>query len=240
MKIILLAGGKGERLLPLTNTLPKPMVKVGGKPLIEYTVNLFKKNGYKDFVFTLCYLPQKIKEYFGDGKKFGINTSYIIESENSPLGTAGALSELRGKIKDTFVVCAGDILRESNINSLIEFHKKKKAITTIGVYDNKKPNPKSIVTFNRMGRIIDFLERPRKLPLGKIWSNASLYILEPEVFDYIPNGIPSDFGKDVFPKIVSDKKKIYANIQTGYFLDVGTIEKLKRAEDDLRNGAYNE
>ncbi len=228
MKAIILAGGRGERLSPLTKKIPKPMIKIDKKPLAQYTVELLRKYNCTDAIFTLCYLPNTFRKYFGDGSKFGMHFSYFIE--NKPLGTSGALSLLKKDLNDTFIVCSGDVLRDTDISAVLEFHKKKGGVATICVYKNEGPNPKSIVSFDKNKKITAFIERPGKVFQSSVWSNASFYVFEPEMLDYIPKDKASDFGKDILPKLLQSKRGVYSYEEKGYILDVGTKEKLKKAE----------
>lgn len=233
IKAIILTGGKGERLRPLTDKIPKVMVKIGGRPLLWYSIELLKRFGIKEIILLTGYLGKVIQEYFGNGKKFGVHISYKKESPGKLLGTAGAVGKLHKEIKSTFLVVYGDILRELDIKSLLNFHKRKKGLATICVYKNSNSNPKSIVTFDKNERIKSFVERPQGAKKNNIWSNASFYVFEQEIFKYILKNRPSDFGKDVFLKVLEDGQKMYAYKQTGYFLDVGSREKLEKAKADM-------
>ena len=238
MQAVILAGGKGERLRPTTNTLPKPMIQINGKPLLLYIIDDLKKYGIKDIIITVCYRADIIKNYFGNGENFDVNISYTTEQEDNPLGTAGALALLKGKIKSTFIVSAGDILQKLNIQDVLSFHKKRGGLITICVYKNINPNPKSIITFNKARRILQFVERPEIKPKNTVWSNASFYIFEPAIFSFIPKSGKIDFGKDIFPRLAKAQQPIYAYLQNNYFLDVGDIEKVKQANEDILNGKY--
>lgn len=231
MKAIIVAGGKGERLRPLTDIIPKPMIEVAGKPILEHVVNLFKKYDIKDFLFSLCYLSHVITSYFRDGSKFGIKIAYTFEDKDKPLGTAGAITFAKKYINNTFIVTYGDILRELNIKEMIKQHKKKKAFVTINVYKRFGPSPKSMVVFNKEGRVEKFIERPKPEDLKDdfVWANGSLYVFEPEIFDFIPKNTASDFGKDIFPKILAAGKPIFVYPSSGYFVDIGNLEKLEKA-----------
>lgn len=231
MQVVIVAGGKGERLKPLTNFVPKPMVKVGDKPILEHILDLFKKYGFVNFIFCLCYLPDVITNYFGDGRKFGVKIKYTFEDPNNPLGTAGAVSLSRKMIKDTFVVTSGDILREINIKSMITKHKAEKAFTTINIYKRYGPDPKSKIEMDKNYNILNFKERPSKEELTEdfVWANGFLFCLEPEIFDFIPSGKSVDFGKDVFPEVLKSKKKVIAFPSNGYFIDISNLEKLEKA-----------
>ncbi len=237
MKAIIIAGGKGERLRPLTDTLPKPMIEVAGKPIIEHIINLLKKNGITDFIFSLCYLPIKFKNYFGNGKRFGINIQYIYENEASPLGTAGNLSLARDLIDSTFIVTYADILRDLNIADMIKFHKNKKAFATLNIYKRFGENPKSSVLFDKNNKITNFLERPKPNELNNnfVWANGSFYIFEPAIFNFIPHNKFTDFGKDVFPKLLKDGKNLYAYPSDSFFVDIGNHEKLAQASEMLKS-----
>lgn len=231
MKAILVSGGKGERLRPLTNNLPKPMIEVAGKPVLEHIINLFKKNGITDFIISVCYLPEKITHYFGNGKKFGVNIEYIYEKENLPLGTAGNIGAAKKFIDSTFIVTYADILRELNISGMIKFHKNKKAFATLNIYKRSGENPKSMVLFDKNKKITKFLERPSlsEIKTDLVWSNGSFYIFEPEIFDYIPQNTFSDFGRDVFPCLIKEEKNLFAYSSKGFFIDIGNYEKLAKA-----------
>src|SRR4030042_6468911 len=192
-KVIIIAGGKGERLRPLTDKIAKPMVKVGPKSVLEHNLDLFKKYGFKDFIFALCYLPETITSYFGDGKKFGVSIDYTFENPEVPLGTAGAITLAREKINDTFIVTYGDSIRVVDVGKMWDFHKEKKAFATICAYKRFGPDPKSMIVFDSSGRIKEFKERPtpEEIKGDFVWANSALYIFEPGIFDYIKESNPS-------------------------------------------------
>lgn len=230
MIAVIVAGGRGERLKPLTDKRPKAMIQIAGKPILEHILNLCKSYGITEFAFSLCYLPQKIISYFGDGSKFGVKIDYVFEDENTSLGTAGAVLGAKKFIKDTFIVTYGDILRELDIRKMIAHHRKNKVVATITVYKNLSSNPKSVIKLDH-NKVIKFTERPVNTTNNKkpIWSNASFYIFEPEIFDFIPSSVKSDFGHDIFPKLLVNKKKISSFICKDYFVDIGDRGKLSYA-----------
>jgi NDP-sugar pyrophosphorylase family protein len=238
MKAIIVAGGRGERLRPITDTKPKPIVEVAGKPILLHTVELLKQAGIHEFIFALCYLPNVVKEYFGDGSKFGITITYTLEDPNKPLGTAGAIKESRPFITDSFIVTYADILRELDVRDMIKQHNEKKAFTTIHAYFRKGVDPKSMIIFEKDNKIKQFIKRPSPKDITDegVWCNGSFYIFEPEIFDYIPKESHSDFGRDIFPAILSKKKSLYAYPTTGFFIDIGTKEKLQKAEESFIKG----
>lgn len=233
-KVIIVAGGKGERLRPITDTIAKPMVLVKGTPVLEHNLNLFKKAGLKNFIFALCYLPQTISDYFHDGKNFGVNIDYTYENLDNPLGTAGAITLAKSKIDSTFIVTYGDSLRIVDVEEMLKFHKEKGAFATICIYKRFGADPKSMIKFDEKGKIREFQERPsvEELTEDFVWANAALYIFEPEIYNYIGSGMV-DFGKDVFPKLLVDKKKVYSFPMYGYFVDIGNKEKLDKANREF-------
>lgn len=232
---VILAGGRGDRL-KLQEPLPKPMVKLNKKPLLEYVIRFLKKNNINNIIISVCYLPQVITEYFKDGKKFGVNISYIYENQNKPLGTAGSIAQLKKKLKKTFIVCYGDSLRSFDLNLLLQQHFLAKPSATICVYKNLKPDPKSAVVFDNKNAIQSFVERPSVAKSLLVWSNAGFYVFEPEVFKYIRKNKKTDFGKNIFPLMIKNKKQLQAFALEGYFLDVGTKEKVSIAQRDIKKG----
>lgn len=231
MKAILIAGGRGERLKPITNKIPKPMVEIADKPILLHAIEMLKKHGITEFILALCYLPEVITKYFGDGKKLGVSISYSFEDPNFPLGTAGAVSLAKDKIKDTFIVTYADILRELDITAMIRQHKKNQALATINVYKRISENAKSKIEIDKKNKILKFIERPTpdQLTESYIWVNGSFYIFEPKIFDFIKLNKSIDFGKDIFPSLLAKKEPLYAFPTTGYFIDIGNLEKLEKA-----------
>ncbi len=234
IKVIILAGGRGERLRPLTNTTPKPMIQINNKPILEYIISTFAKHNIRDIILSVCYLPNIITDYFGNGKKFGVNISYVYEDEGNPLGTAGSIAKLQKKLTNTFIVCYGDTLRNVSITKLLNQHELEKPIGTICVYKNATIKPKSSVIFNKQNTILSFVERPQNVMEKFYWSNAGLYVFEPEIFKYISQNKISDFGKNIFPLVLQEGKLVKAFVIDGYFLDIGTLEKVYIAENDIK------
>jgi len=222
MKAIVLAAGKGERLKPLTNHVPKVMLLIANKPILQYHIEQLKKAGITDIAINLHHMPEKIKEYFGDGTRFGVNINYSYE-ENL-LGTAGAVKKLKGFFDKTFVVVYGDIFSELNLKKLIDFHKQKKGKVTITVHESDHPWDSACVALNENNEVIKFVEKPGKENVFSNLTSTSLYVLEPEVIDFIPEGY-SDFAKDIFPKLLGKGIKIYAYITREYRKDIGTLER---------------
>ena len=239
MKAIILCAGKGERLLPLTKTIPKPMVLINNKPLLEYNLLLCKKYGIKDIAINTSYLPEKIKEYFQDGKNLGVNLHYSFEPEL--LGTSGALNNFKSFLDETFVVIYGDAITDIDINKFLNFHKEKKALLTTAV--RKKPADKkagSLIFIDENSLVTGTIEKPSDELFNELckdfyYSNSGLYIVEPEIFNYIPEGF-SDFAEDIFPKLVKERK-IYAFLMNEYyFREIGKIEKYQLVKEEIESG----
>lgn len=235
MKAIILAGGKGERLRPLSYKIPKPMIQIAGKPVLEHIVTFFKKQNICDFIFALCYLPNITEQYFGNGANFDVKIQYTYENPSQPLGTAGAITLGKQYIKDTFIVAYGDILRKLNISKMIQEHKKQKALATVNVYKHTTAYPKSSIAFTKNNQMTRFDERPdiQKLKKDFTWTNGSFYIFEPEIFNYIPTDHSSDFGKDIFPQLISSNKSVYVFPSEDYFIDIGDFRKLEQARKTI-------
>jgi len=160
---------------------------------------------------------------------------YIEEDPDHPLGTAGGLCQASKLVNKTFIVAYADILRELDILDMLRTHQQRKAFATINVYQNFGKNPKSSIKMGRQYRIVEFIERPDPNKLKEpVWSNASFYFFEPDIFEFIEQGKLQDFGKDIFPKLIKAKKPIYAYSSSGYFLDISNMEKLNQAHQDIK------
>lgn len=227
MKAVLLAGGFGKRLLPFTKDIPKPMIKVAGKPLLEHTINYFRKYNIREFIISLYYLSEKITQYFGDGSKFGVDIRYIFEKR--PLGTAGAVKLAEKYLSEPFIVSYADVIRNTPLDRMINSYKQRNPTLSIAVYKNYSISFKSSVIFDKNYNIIGFEEKRRKRGnlIEYVWSNASLYICNPKIFSYIPEAIQQDFASNIFPQIIS-KELFLAFPYDGYCFDIGRAEKLKQ------------
>jgi mannose-1-phosphate guanylyltransferase len=222
MKALILAAGKGTRLKELTESYPKVMVDVGGKPCLQYNIELLKKYGIKDIAINTHHFPEKIIDYFGDGSKFGVSIRYSKEPEI--LGTAGALNNFRDFFNEDFVVIYGDVLHKTDLNKLIEFHRKNKGIATLAL-DNRPQKGKGVVILDGE-KIVKFVEKPEQDISGGL-INSGVYVLSPKILDYIPKGF-SDFGKEIFPKILGLGEKLYG-FKIGKVIDIGTLDDLEKA-----------
>ncbi|MDX6480455.1 MAG: mannose-phosphate guanylyltransferase / phosphomannomutase [Gaiellaceae bacterium] len=230
MKAVVMAGGEGTRLRPLTSNQPKPMVPIVGKPCMEHIVELLKLHGFEDIIVTVAFLPQAIRSYFGDGETLGVNIGYSVEE--SPLGTAGSVRLAAGRLDDTFLVISGDALCDLDLTSLVEFHREKKASVTIGLKAVENPLEFGIVVTDEEGRVERFLEKPS---WGQVFSdtiNTGIYVLEPEVMQHVPTDRPYDFAKELFPLLLEMGRPIYGHVLTGYWQDIGNLDQFRQANID--------
>jgi len=235
MKALILAAGYGKRLEPLTKAVPKPMVPVANKPVMQYNIELLRKYGIKDITANVHYFPEQVENYFGDGSAFGVNLKYSFEEEL--LGTAGGvrrMSQLAG-IDDTFAVISSDILTDVNIGRMLTYHKKKKAVATIALTSVSDVTQFGVVVLDEKDKIIAFQEKPSREEAKSDLVNTGIYIFEPEILDMI-NGNIRDFGRELFPRLVRDKEPFYGYKMVEYWNDVGGLEKLKSANSDVLQG----
>lgn len=223
MNAFILAGGKGTRLLPLTKEIPKPMIPFQDKPLLEHVIGLFKKYSINDIILSLGYKAEKIKNYFGDGKNFGVNISYVEESE--PLGTAGPLRLAKNLLTGTFVMCNADELKNIDLNDMLAFHKNNNAAGTIALTTVNNPSDYGVARMNG-SKIQEFVEKPKDPAIGNL-INSGLYVLEPEVISLIGEGMVS-IERTVFPKLASEGKLLGYKF-SGQWFDTGTPERYEKA-----------
>ena len=225
MKAVILAGGLGTRLQPYTNSLPKPMLPLGEKPILEHLIEWIKKNGVKEIVLCVSYLRKKIEDYFGDGKKFGVKIEYAISKK--PLATAGQLKTAEKFIDGTFVCLYGDSIYNFSLKNMISDHKRKKSTVTMSLYEYKFNMKYGVIDTTNTGRVTAWNEKPELS--AKI--NMGCYVMEPEVFQLIPKN--KQYGMDnVIQKALSKKKKISSVISKKGFIDIGdkeTYEKTNQA-----------
>ncbi len=231
MRAVLMAGGSGTRLRPLTCDLPKPMVPVLNRPIAEHIINLLKRNNITEIIATLYYLPDVMRDYFQDGSDFGVEMTYAVEEEQ-PLGTAGSVKNIQQWLDDTFITISGDAITDFDLKAAIAFHREKKSKATLIL--TRVPNPVEfgVVITDEDGKINRFLEKPSLSEIFSDTVNTGTYILEPEVLDYLPENEESDFSKDLFPLLLEKGEPIYGYIAEGYWCDVGHLEAYREAQYD--------
>ena len=234
MKAVIMAGGAGTRLRPLTCDIPKPMVSVLDKPMMEYIIELLKKHGIKEIAVTLQYLPQAIMSYFGNGEDFGVNIQYFIEE--TPLGTAGSVKNAKEFLDETFIIISGDALTDMDLSGLAEKHREYGAGLTIALKHMNVPLEYGVVVTDDSGKITGFLEKPNWDEVFSDTVNTGIYVLEPEVLSYIPEGQVFDFSKDLFPLLQKNGYPLYGYVSEDYWCDIGNLREYRNAQYDVLDG----
>jgi mannose-1-phosphate guanylyltransferase / phosphomannomutase len=231
MRAVLMAGGSGTRLRPLTCDLPKPMVPILNRPIAEHIINLLKRHQITEIVATLHYLPDVMRDYFQDGSDFGVQMTYAVE-EDQPLGTAGCVKNIAELLDDTFLVISGDSITDFDLSAAIEFHKSKKSKATLVLTRVPNPIEFGVVITDEQARIRRFLEKPSTSEIFSDTVNTGTYILEPSVLDYLPVNEECDFSKDLFPLLLKKDEPMYGYIAEGYWCDVGHLDAYREAQYD--------
>jgi mannose-1-phosphate guanylyltransferase / phosphomannomutase len=238
VKAVIMAGGEGSRLRPLTSNAPKPMLPVANVPMMEHVIALLRRHGFDEIVVTVAFLANAIKTYFGDGSEFGVTLHYAHEAV--PLGTAGSVANAKELLDERFLVISGDVITDIDLGAIVRFHDERResrgAIVTIALTHVENPLDFGIVITREDGTIERFLEKPT---WGQVFSdtiNTGIYVLEPEIFDFIPGGRSVDFSNEVFPKLLADGRPIFGAIAEGYWEDVGTLEAYLSAHQDTLDG----
>jgi mannose-1-phosphate guanylyltransferase/phosphomannomutase len=234
VKAVILAGGEGTRLRPLTSNQPKPMMPLVNRPMLEHIVALLAKHGFDDIVVTVAYLGNQIRDYFGDGSDFGVRMRYATEEQ--PLGTAGSVRNASAELDETFLVISGDVLTDIDLSAFVAAHRASAAVASIALKRVENPLDFGIVITRPDGSIERFLEKPT---WGEVFSdtiNTGIYVLEPGIFDHIPAGEVVDFSGDVFPAVLASGGRIHGHVAEGYWEDVGTTEAYLRAHADVLDG----
>jgi mannose-1-phosphate guanylyltransferase len=232
LKAIILAGGKGTRMRPITCLNPKPMLPLIDKPFMENFIFWIKSHGIKDIILSTGYLPDIFKEYFGDGSSMGLNLTYV--KEKLPLGTCGAVKNVEKYLgNSSFMVFNGDILTSMDLKEMMAFHKSKKADITIALTPVEDPTAYGLVPVDKDYRVKEFLEKPSLEEINTNLINAGTYIIEPKLLDLIPRGENYSFERELFPKVLKLGYRIYGFVSNAYWLDVGTPEKYLTAHYDI-------
>jgi mannose-1-phosphate guanylyltransferase/phosphomannomutase len=235
MKAVVMAGGEGTRLRPLTQNRPKPLVPVLNKPIAQHIIEHLKRAGITDIVVTLYYLAEEIQNYFGDGSDLGVNLIYSIE--DTPLGTAGSVKKAEKYLDDDrFIIVSGDALTDIDIPKALAFHLKKKAEATLILQHVKNPLEFGVVMTEEDGRIQRFLEKPS---WGEVFSdtvNTGMYIIEPTVFALMEPNRNYDWSQDIFPQMLAEKRQLFGYVMNEYWTDVGSLEQYRQAQYDMLNG----
>ena len=234
MKAVIMAGGFGTRLRPLTTHIPKPLVPVGNVPIMEHTVRLLKRHGFTDLLVLLYFLPETITGHFGDGSRWGVRMTYATPTAD--LGTAGAVKFAAGELGEPVLVISGDVLTDFDLQAAVRSHQQRGAEASIVLTRVDSPLAYGIVIIDESGRIVRFLEKPS---WGEVFSdtiNTGIYILGPSVLAAVPSGRPYDFGRELFPALLASGRPLYGHVAEGYWRDVGDLTEYRTAHLDLLQG----
>lgn len=238
MKAVIIAGGKGKRLGKISKNLPKSLIRIDDKPVLEHQIDLLVKNGIKEVWLLIGYKGEMIRSYFGNGKKWNIKIHYSLEER--PLGTAGAVKSIAEKLSDDFLVLYGDVMVNFDIKRFIRFHRRhgKDSLATIIVHPNDHPLESDLVEVKN-NQVVNIYSKPHFLG---VWQHnlvsAAVYILSPKIFPFIPTNKETDFGKNIFSELIKKKKKIVAYNTWEYFRDMGNASRLKTVRKDYQLGIY--
>lgn len=236
MKGVILAGGKGRRLRPLTCNVPKPMLPLLEKPVLEYNIELLRRHGIREIAITVQYLSNTIREYFGDGSKWGVKLHYFEDSP--PLGTAGSIKQAEAFLDEPFVVISGDALTDFPLTEGIVFHQQKKRMLTMFVKEVENPLSFGLVVMNKEQEIIRYMEKPSWNEVISNVVNTGIYIMDPSIFSYIPPKTYADFSRHIFP-LLENTNALFGYKAEGYWMDIGTFEQYRQAQFDLLTKKVN-
>ncbi|MDP3724796.1 MAG: nucleotidyltransferase family protein [bacterium] len=232
MKAILLCGGVGSRLRPLTDRMPKPLVPIAGRPLLDYQLTHLAAHGFTDVYMNLYFLPEKIKAFVGDGSRWGVTPHFQVES--TPRGTAGALRLFAEELDEPFLVLYSDVINEINLSQLFEAHKLYRPFATVVVRRTDHPEDSDLVTIDRHERIRALYLKPHKtLPQETLYGNVGVFVFDPEILHHIPKNLPADIFQNIFPKLVLTHA-LRAFVSDAFIQDVGTIERLQKVEERMQ------
>jgi len=226
---VILVGGKGADLKPLTDKMPKALIEINGHPIVEYNIDLCKRNGIKNIILAVGHMADQIMKHYGDGSKFGVNISYVQEDE--PLGTAGALRLLRDKLNETFILMNGDELKDINLHRMYHMHVENEAKATIALTTVEDTSIYGVALLDG-SKILRFVEKPKKEDAPSKLINAGVYIIEPDVIKYIPEGYAM-MEQDVFPKLAREGQ-LFGYPMSGQWFDIRNMEFLRRAAKEWK------
>ena len=234
MKAMILAAGLGTRLRPLTNVVSKPMVRMAGRPCMEHAVRLLKKHGVTEIVVNLHYKPELIREHFGNGEAFGVHIEYSYEKEL--MGTAGGFKRVEAFFgEEPALIVSGDALTDIDLGKFLRFHKENKAIATLALKRVADPTQYGVVVREKE-RIVRFQEKPKREEAISNLANTGIYLFEPDIFGFIPEGTFYDFGKQLFPELLKKDEKMCGYVMREYWCDVGDLNVYREAHYDMLTG----
>jgi mannose-1-phosphate guanylyltransferase/phosphomannomutase len=235
MKVVVIAGGQGTRIASVNNEIPKAMIPINGKPILEYEVDMAKRYGYTDFLFIIGYMGDQIENYFGNGEKWGVSIEYFKETH--PLGTAGALGLLKDKLTEDFFVFYGDTVMDFDMQHMLNFHRNKNADATLFLHPNDHPYDSDIVALDTEKKVVKFYNKPHDEGfVSRNIVNAALFIFSPKVLEKIKVGVKSHIEKNVLPICLEAGMKLYGYLSSEYIKDMGTPDRYNSVCDDVMSG----
>ncbi|MGE0494835.1 MAG: sugar phosphate nucleotidyltransferase [Vulcanimicrobiota bacterium] len=236
MKAMILAAGGASRLYPLTYTLPMVMVPVVNVPVVEHLICLLKQHGFDEIMVNLHYLHRVITDHLGDGSRWGVKLSYSHEEELS--GTAGGVKRVADFFDDTFLVIGGDDLTDLDLSAFLTYHRQRQSQATLAAYPISQSDNLGVLALDDQGRVTQFHEKPRQVPESCHWVNSGIYLFEPSIFELIPDVRPFDFGKHLFPTLVTNTEVAFYGypIEAGYWCDIEDPIAYRRAHWDVLEG----
>ena len=239
MSAVILAGGKGTRLRPLTLNTPKPIVPILSDPFLKLQIDILKNTKIEDIVLSLSYQPRSIESLFGDGSQHGVHIHYTVERE--PLGTGGAVKNAESLLSGSTVVFNGDVLSDIDLEAVLRFHKEKESKATIVLTPVDNPTAYGLVETTSDGKVLRFLEKPSYDEITCNTINAGIYVLEPETLAYMPKGTNYSIERGFFPTLLDNKVPFFAYIHDGYWIDIGTPQQYLQVHHDIlsRKLAFN-
>ena len=232
MKIVIMAGGKGTRIASVNSEVPKPMIQILGKPILQYQVESLRAQGFQEFIIVIGHRGEIIQEYFKDGSDYGIKIDYIVEKE--PLGTAGALYFLKNEINEDFLLINGDIIFDINVQRFLDYHKEKKGLVTLFTHPNSHPYDSGIIQAND-GKVINWLHKEDERLWYRNRVNAGIHLISPRLLDMFSEPKKMDLDRDVLKPLIS-KGELYAYDSPEYVKDMGTPDRYEAVTEDIRSG----
>lgn len=233
MKIVIMAGGKGTRIATVNSEVPKPMISILGKPILQHQIETLKRQGYTEYILIVGHLGKVVQDYFGNGSEFGVEIEYVVETE--PLGTAGALYYLKGKIDDDFLLLNGDVIFDVDIEKFLQQHKDNKCKATIVTHPNNHPYDSGIIMADEQGKVLQWLNKEDKRLWYQNRVNAGIHMLSPEVLDFFGEAKKMDLDREVLKKLIPEGN-LYAYDSPEYVKDMGTPERYHEVTDDIISG----
>ncbi|HKJ87692.1 MAG TPA: nucleotidyltransferase family protein, partial [Gammaproteobacteria bacterium] len=224
MKAVIMAGGQGSRLRPLTEGVPKPMIPILGRPMMEFILEAVRDSGITDILVTLHYRPNLIQDYFGDGSDWGVNLEYAIEEH--PLGTAGSVKNGARFLDEPFLIISGDALMDYDLPALMEYHTRSEALVTFCLAHVQDPSEFGIVVTGDDGRVQRFQEKPAPSEVFTDTVNTGIYVMDPRVLEDIPKETEFDFSHDLFPALLDRGERLLGYVAKGYWNDIGNVDQL--------------